>query len=445
MVRTDLEVIQSHLFLSSYAGCQLLVELMEKSGFRREAERVGGKRIRLGFSDAEFVQLYVLMLATGHSDFEAVRELRQDSVIRHMLGLGKLPHANTLREHAGRLGRRCVGGLKRLMLYPLRFVEPLADPIGLVPVDVDDSVFEQHGEKKEGAAWAYNGKFGYRPLFMFIGREGWIMDGWLRPGNVHGVKDADVLIEKAFDRLPKEVQEMPLLYRLDAGFFSGDVVRMIRLLGKDFIVKARLTPRLKQVVEGLPEDAWVEGEGPQGVPVAFAEFAYQPEGWDEPCRFVVRREVHHADSLFPEVRWFVYATSLRHAPEEIDAGYRRRGMAENYIKELQHTLDVECLPSGDFATNQAFLHLGMITYNLLVLLAVLHQDPRAPERYKSGRMTLKTVRRKLLHVAGYLVRHARRVRLALSRAYVLLGEYKRTLERIRGLHPLHEPPWLVPA
>ena len=259
MVRTDLEVIQSHLFLSSYAGCQLLVELMEKSGFRREAERVGGKRIRLGFSDAEFVQLYVLMLATGHSDFEAVRELRQDSVIRHMLGLRKLPHANTLREHAGRLGRRCVGGLKRLMLYPLRFVEPLADPIGLVPVDVDDSVFEQHGEKKEGAAWAYNGKFGYRPLFMFIGREGWIMDGWLRPGNVHGVKDADVLIEKAFDRLPKEVQEMPLLYRLDAGFFSGDVVRMIRLLGKDFIVKARLTPRLKQVVEGLPKDAWVEG------------------------------------------------------------------------------------------------------------------------------------------------------------------------------------------
>ena len=65
-------------------------------------------------------------------------------------------------------------------------------------------------------------------------------------------------------------------------------------------------------------------------------------------------------------------------------------------------------------------------------------------RYKRkiGRITLKTVRRKLLHVAGYLVRHVRRV---LSRAYVLLAEYKRALEQIRSLRSLHEPLSLVSA
>lgn len=53
------------------------------------------------------------------------------------------------------------------------------------------------------------------------------------------------------------------------------------------------------------------------------------------------------------------------------------------------------------------------------------------DRFKSRRI-------KLLHVAGYLVRHVRWVWLELSRTYVLLADYKHTLERIRDLRPLHE-------
>lgn len=418
---------------------------MEQTGFRREAKDLGVKRIKLGFSDADFVQLFVMLLATGHSDFEAVREVRRDSVIRHLLGIKKLPHANTLREYLGRCGPEHIAVLKQLMLHPLRFMKPLADPIGMIPVDVDDSVFEQHGEKKEHADWAYNGEFGYRPLFMFIGRDGYLADGLLRSGNINGVDGADALIEKAFDRLPEDIRKMELLYRLDCGFYSGAVVRMIRLLEKDFVIKAKLTSRLKKTLAHIPEDQWVKAESlsSKTPPTHFAEFSYQPQGWETPCRFIARRESLHADGLFPELRYFVYATSLTHEPKIVDACYKRRGMAENYIKELQYALDLECLPSGDFATNQAFLHMGMITYNLMVLLAELHQDPKVTQRYKSGRMALKTVRRKLLHVAGYIVSHARKASLALSRSYVLLDEFKNTLNRIRHIVPIHDPPAFV--
>jgi hypothetical protein len=244
---------------------------------------------------------------------------------------------------------------------------------------------------------------------MFIGRDGYLADGLLRPGNINGVDGADMLIEKAFDRLPEDIQGLGLLYRLDCGFYSGDVVRMICHLGKAFVIKAKLTSRLKAVLSQIPKAEWskAEGLGRKAPLTHFTEFHYQPQGWEAPCRFVVRRERLHADGLFPEVCYFAYVTSLTQSPQEVDACYRRRGMAENYIKELQYTLDLECLPSGDFATNQAFLHMGMITYNLLVLLAEMHQDPKVPERYKSGRMTLKTVRRKLLYIAGYIVNHAR--------------------------------------
>jgi hypothetical protein len=436
-----LEVEQSHLNLSGVAGCQALMELMSAVNIDPKRAGVRVKKIDSGFTDTHYLQLLVLMLATQHSDFESVRELRQDSVIAHLLGLPELPHANTLREYLGRYSEAQIGALKRLMLQPLAAAQLLPDPLGYVPVDVDASIFEQHGLKKAGAAWAYDGTFGYQPLFMFIGRQGYALDGHLRPGNQNGVDQADWDIEKAFDRLPESVQALKLLYRFDAGFYAWDVVRTIRLLGKDLLIKAKLTAPLLAAIDALPASAWTPTGTPTDCPTSFAELTYQPEGWDTSMRYVVRREIRRADTLLPETHTFAYVTTLNHAPEAIDAGYRRRGMAENFIKELKHDLDLEGLPSGDFQTNQAFLHVGLLTYNLLVLLAQLHQDPRTPSRYVSGRMRLLTVRRQLLHIAGYLVRHARRSVLMFSSGYVFHDLYRQTLARIRAL--ANAPP--IPA
>jgi len=428
-----LEIERSHLNLSGVAGCQALTELMTAVDLDPKRAGVRVKKIASGFTDQQYLQLLVLMIATQHSDFESVRELRQDSVIAHLLDLSHLPHANSLREYLGRFDAVQVQGLKRLLLQPLSAVNLLPDPIGRVPVDVDASIFEQHGQAKEGAAWAYDKTFGYQPLFMFIGRQGYALDGHLRPGNQNGVEQADWDIEKAFDRLPESVQALPLLYRLDSGFYAGDVVRTIRLLDKDLLIKARLTAPLLAAIDALPESAWTPAGAPVSCPTTFAELRYQPTGWESDLRFVVRREIRNAQTLFPETHTFAYVTTLSDTPEAIDLCYRRRGMAENFIKELKHDLDLEGLPSGDFQTNQAFLHVGLLAYNLLVLLAQLRQDPRVPTRYVSGRMRLMTVRRQLLQLAGYIVTHARRVVLRVSGSYAFHDVYRQTLSRIRAL------------
>ncbi len=438
MSRLDIGFSRFHL--SNVAGCQILVELMQAIDLSPTRAGLRVKKIASGFTDDQYLRLLVLMLATQHSDFEAVRELRQDSVVARLLDLHHLPHANSLREYLGRFDSSKIEALKSLMLQPLSQAHLLEDPIGAIPIDVDASVFEQQGLQKQQADWAYDQSFGYQPLLMFLGRQGYALDGELRPGSCNGVTDADWNIERAFDRLPANIQSQQLLFRLDSGFYANDVVRTIGLLGKDLLIKARMTPSLTAMIDALPAQQLHDAEGVTQYPTRFTEFGYRPQGWSGFMRFVVRREIRNADTLFPETHTFAYVTTLDAAPEAIDACYRRRGMAENFIKELKHDLDLENLPSGKFLTNQAFLHVGLLTYNLLVLLAELRQDPRVPSRYLSGRMRLKTVRRQLLHLAGYIVQHARRATLLFSATMPLRDVYRQVLERIRSLTPIPPAP-----
>jgi len=428
-----LSVSKSHLNLSSYAGSQTLLELMDHCGVSAGASRVRVKRIKSGIPDADYIRLSLLLIATGHTDFESVREVRDESTLKHLLGIKRLPHANTLREYMGRLDDAAIMHLKRLLNVPLASATPLPDPIGMIPVDYDASVFVQHGMKKEQAEYAYNGEFGYQPLFGFIGRQGYCMDVSLRAGNHNGVVGTADELEKAFDRLPEAVAEQPLLFRFDAGFYSHDIVETIHALKKDFLIKAKLTAPLKRAIDALPEQAWTPDPS-AGVDTAHAEFRYQPSGWKREERFVVRREIHYGDGLFPETRYFAFVTSLEREAGEVDACYRRRGQAENFIKEMQYDLGLECLPSGKFATNKAFLHLGALAYNLLVLLGELSQRDDKPKRNKIGRRTLGTIRRQYLIVAGYIRCHARTAQLMLSRSYTLFDEYMRLLQRIRSIN-----------
>src|SRR3990172_10985202 len=86
---------------------------------------------------------------------------------------------------------------------------------------------------------------------------------------------------------------------------------------------------------------------------------------------------------------------------------------ENLIKEHKHGFDLETLrvPTRNFHANWAYLLIGQLAFNLvawfkkLVLPAEYHQA------------TLKTIRHRLLSVAGKIVRTARQFFLVMSDQY----------------------------
>ena len=98
--------------------------------------------------------------------------------------------------------------------------------------------------------------------------------------------------------------------------------------------------------------------------------------------------------------------------KEIVQFYRKRGdTSENRIKELKSGFNIHHLPSSDFISNAFYFQIGILAYNLFMLFKETLQQ-------SWQRHTIQTIRYKLYHIAGKVIRHARRLVLKVNDEFV---------------------------
>jgi hypothetical protein len=122
--------------------------------------------------------------------------------------------------------------------------------------------------------------------------------------------------------------------------------------------------------------------------------------------------------LLPELEYAFWDTTLPDTltPQAVIELYQDPGTHEPFHSEYKTDLDLERLPSGQFATNDLILSLAMLAYNVLRLMgqaALLSAE--APVRHPAKRRRLKTVIQELITVSAKLVKHARQVFLNFGR------------------------------
>lgn len=100
-------------------------------------------------------------------------------------------------------------------------------------------------------------------------------------------------------------------------------------------------------------------------------------------------------------RYHVIASNRVESTEATLLWYRQRGeVSENGIKELKIGFGMERMPCGQFAANAAFFRIGVIAHNLFVLF----RHGALGEGWQRHRVA--TVRWRLFHLPGKVVRHA---------------------------------------
>ncbi len=126
-------------------------------------------------------------------------------------------------------------------------------------------------------------------------------------------------------------------------------------------------------------------------------------------RLIVLRRPVQQDLFAPEapsLRYTLIATNRDGTLEEIVRWYTQRGeTSENRINELKIGFGRERLPCGPFAAHAVFFRIGVLAYNLFVvvkLLAVPHAWSRCPVR--TGRWRLYQVAGKVRRHAGAVIR-----------------------------------------
>lgn len=241
----------------------------------------------------------------------------------------------------------------------------------------------------------------------------------------------------ALEQLPESDLQGEILVRADSGGKTKAFASDCRDAGIRFSLGYELRERAREAIVALPQSAWrqaidAEGEVREGAQVAELTKEIDLSTWPEGTRLIVRRERPHPGAQFEVFdndgyRHTAFITDQWGADiAALELRHRRRARVEDAIRCGKET-GMRSLPFAAFEHNRAWLELSLIAQDLLRWTGRL---------CLSGELRLaepKRTRQRLLHVAGRLVRSARRTTLRLPRSWPWAEALAAAFTRLRAL------------
>jgi hypothetical protein len=280
-------------------------------------------------------------------------------------------------------------------------------------IDVDSLPQEAHGSQ-EGAV--YNGHYHYvcfHPLVAVA--DGYILDGIVRPGNVHTAEQVQRFVAPLITRALGMADKVWL--RMDAGFALPEFMDFLDDQGVAFISRLRNTKPLQRQVQRWVEKtqaSWRKSPS-ETLREATFETRYRTKtSWSRSRRVIavlVERSGRDGE-LFDNLFFLVTNAARREGGSRaLLERYRLRGRAENTIGEFVNVVAPKVSHHG-MDTNQAAQLLAIVAYNLMHHLRV------RLERLRKEGLSLNQLRERFLKAASHIIRHARQISIRIGRSKV---------------------------
>ncbi len=446
-VSESVQVLADADSLASRAGTALLSGVADRVGLTRAlSAAVGGVRKRRSRHDpGRTLRDLAVMIADGGDCLSDLGALRDQLAL-----CGEVAsHATAWRAIAA-LERGRLEAVRAARAQARRRVWELAGAPRRVMLDIDATLITAHSEKEQ-AAGNYKHGFGFHPLLCYEAETQEALAGILRPGNAgaNTASDHIEVFEQALAQLPEEARSPGLLVRADSGGATHAFLEHVVAGGLQFSVGFDLTEPVRAAIVAVPETAWrpaltQAGEEREGATVA--ELTLDLSKWPPGTRAICRRERPHpgAQLSFTDhngYRFQVFITNQQgRRIERLEQLHRQHAVVEDRIRCGKDT-GLRNLPFQKFQPNAAWLELALIGHDLLCWTQrlVLAPAARADEGATGvllgelARCEPTRLRYRLLHVAGRLTRHARRLRLHLPRGWPWGTALRLAFERLQAL------------
>lgn len=378
--------------LTANAGLALFGEFAQGLGLHRWlAQEMPLPGSRRGYEAGAYVQPLVLMLAGGGRSLEDVRTLKADTALATLLKLGALPSTDAFGDWLRRTG--AGAGLAGLDRINQRTVATRLRQIGITRHTLDCDASQIVAEK-EAAQFTYKGEQGYMPMIGHLAEAGVVIHDDFREGNIAPATQNLEFIKACEARMPRGHTIAHV--RLDSAGYQAGIFNYCEDTGKTFAIGGRLDAPTQQAIAGIPESAWK-----QYPDCAVAETLHSMNDTEKAFRLIVVKYQRQSELFDDAPKYHVIASNRAESTEATLVWYRQRGeVSENGIKELKIGFGMERMPCGQFAANAAFFRIGVIAHNLFALF----KHSALGEDWKRHKVT--TVRWRLFHLPGKVVRHA---------------------------------------
>jgi hypothetical protein len=484
-----LEVTADGAGIVSHAGLALLRQLTDKTGLTGGLSRALASPRLLIHDRGRVTADLACSIADGS---EAISDFRVLTDQKELFGLvASVPTTwRTLDEIAAggpqALTRvtRAVNGARRQAWAAIQARHGalpgvrIADKIleGVTCIRLDATVTPACSDK-ELAEPNFKG-FGHHPLLGYCDNTGEPLAGMMRRGSAGSNTTADHLqvLGDAIAALPPKFRRRLMVTADGAGASHGLITRLDQLAARrgyelTYSVGWELGARERAAIRLVPQEAWQiaidqRGEVRErragdacadrscGHARCWVEEAHvteltgllregpggdQLDGWPAPMRVFARRERPHPGaqlSLFETQDGWRYSLWVSNVPARlrgwraqlgyIDAAHRVHARVEDCIRTGKDC-GIGRFPSHDFAMNSAWLAVSLIAAALLSWLRLIALDGDL------ARAEPKTLRYRVLHAAGKLVRGGRRRQLKIPATWPWAGAIAIAWARITAL------------
>lgn len=354
----------------------------------------------------------VYQIACGYEDQNDADTLRTDPLLKHVCGrlpesgadLASQPTFSRLENAVS--ARTCYRLAVRLGEVYLRARERTGVPTHLV-LDFDGTDDPTHGEQEGSAYHGYYRQHMYHPLLVFDGETDQLITAVLRPGTVHASHGAVAILKRIVAAVRARWPGVTIELRADSGFAIPALYEYCDAERISCTIGLIPNPRLQRAVADLQAEAERQSTAQDGAKVRLlGETTYQAASWPAPRRVVMKAEVLPKG---PNTRFVV--TTRTDDPQQVYDWYVDRGESENWIKDLKRWCFADRLSCHRFWANQFRLLLHAAAYWLLDTLRCWLRAAGI------ARMTLDTLRLRLLKIGGWVRERHDRVRLRLASSH----------------------------
>jgi hypothetical protein len=354
----------------------------------------------------------VYQIACGYEDQNDADHLRRDPLLKLVCGrlplsgpdLASQPTFSRLENAVD--ARTCYRLAHTLGAVYLRERERDGVPTHLV-LDLDGTDDPTHGEQEGSAYHGYYRQHMYHPLLVFDGNTDQLITAVLRPGTVHASHGVVAVLKRIVAAVRARWPDVTLELRADSGFASPALYNYCEAEAIIYTIGLVPNPRLERAVAGLQAEAARQSAAQAGVKVRLVgDTTYQAGSWPTARRVVMKAEILPKGT---NTRFVV--TTRPDDPTAVYDWYVDRGASENWIKDLKAGCFADRLSCHRFWANQFRLLLHAAAYWLLDTLR------RWLAAAQVARMTLETLRLRLLKIGGWVRERQDRGRLRLASSH----------------------------
>lgn len=412
--------------VTASSGLFLVMTFAHDIGLGKKLERLFShlKLRERGYQISTKMLSFIEMIIKGGDRLSDIDVLRADPGLLDISGMKSFPRPNTLGDFARRFSRRDVDRLAEVVMrMACRAIG--AKGFKEVVLDLDSTLI---ASDVQIAKKSYEGYRGFNPLLGMLraGGMSWAAFSLFRPGNAAPQANNLSLLRKISRFVKRYAPGLRIKVRIDSAGYNHRIMRYCDRQGHDFVIAGEQFECILDIIKGIEDWEPLRG-GKAGEEVGEGVHFVGPEKEGAAYRFVTVRRRKDQGALFPEFEYTyrLYFTNTDWDAHTVVHFYRKRGDAENTIKELKEGFALDHILSEDFLASAVFFQLQLLAYNLVQYFKSTHLE-RA-----WWTMRIKRLRYRLINIAGVIIRHSRKRVLRLSVHY----KYLKTFRAV--FHSLH--------